>query len=434
VGVESRKLASILTQINQMGVEYVLVGEDIEQLRVEVNGDVDIVFRRETIDHIWSLIEKVCASCGVHCIQVLQHEQRAYYCVVAWQEGDRWHFLRLDCCDDYMRDARALMKVEELLAGREMDPASGFYVPAPEKNFLYYLLKKIEKGSVNAQQLAYLRNNLSACRKDMMLELSRYLTTEQIQEMFQCLAQDDTTQFQTCVSDWQVTLKKITKPSLKSRYYELVRVVQRIIRPTGVWIVIYGQDGTVIASAIEMLQPEMSPAFRRTADYHLGFYKKRFTKAEAGSPSDLPEQKSISAFNNFCVIFDYIVGYALKVLPAKARSTFVICDRIYENFWADPINHSRGGSSLLRKAVRAFTPEPDLVFYLDASAEVFQTHKQEIPEDERERLVSNIYCRRYVNQREVHVINSAQSIDSVVRIMQAVVILFMEKRMLQLRC
>ena len=55
---------------------------------------------------------------------------------------------------------------DELLVGRVRDEVSGYYMPAPEKNLLYYLLKKVDKGSLNEEQFEYLKQNLSGCRQN----------------------------------------------------------------------------------------------------------------------------------------------------------------------------------------------------------------------------------------------------------------------------
>lgn len=429
MSAESRKLAEILTQLNHWKVEYVLVGEDVQQLQDEVPGDVDIVFRRNTIGCLWSLIEKICSSCAIQCIQILQHELRAYYCVMAWREDESWQYLRLDCCDDYLRDARTLIRAEELLVGREMDPATGFYVPAPENNFLYYLLKKIEKGSVNEKQLVYLQQNLSACRKDMFLKLSRYWTEEQTRQMLQCLEQDNLNRFQVSIPEWQAALKSGTRPAFKSRYHETVRIARRIMRPTGVWIAIYGPDGNGIASIIDMLKPALLPAFRRTEEYRFRLCAGSAEKAVAISKSDLPGQKPASALKTLSDMIHYIMGYILKVLPAKTRSTFVLCDRIYEDLWDEPQHHLHGGLKLLRKMIRPFIPKPDLIFCIAADSEPLHARKNEVSSNEYASQPEAYHTQSNMNSRR-HVIEASQPMGNIVNDVQSIIIHYLAERTL----
>ena len=162
MSVQLSKLGEVLNFITDQDVGYVLVGESTIQLKEDLSGDVDIVVRPESIEDPAEFIQKICESCRVICVQILQHEVTAFYFVVTWEEDGEYQFLKLDICSDYYRDARFLLGANRLLSNRYKEPESGLYYPAPEDNFLYYLIKKVDKGSICKSQFDFLVELFSA--------------------------------------------------------------------------------------------------------------------------------------------------------------------------------------------------------------------------------------------------------------------------------
>ena len=156
MSVQMRKLSEVLNCITDQAVEYVLVGEDTARLKEDLSGDVDIVVRPESIEVPAEFIQKICESCRVVCVQILQHEVTAFYFVVSWEEDGEHQFLKLDICSDYYSNARFLLGANRLLSNRYKELESGFYYPAPEDNFLYYLIKKVDKGSISTSNFDFL--------------------------------------------------------------------------------------------------------------------------------------------------------------------------------------------------------------------------------------------------------------------------------------
>ena len=109
MSVQIRKLSEVLNFITDQGIEYVLVGETTAQLNKDLAGDVDIVVRPESIEVPAEFIQKICESCRVVCVQILQHEVTAFYFVLSWEEDGEYQFLKLDICSDYYRNARFLL-------------------------------------------------------------------------------------------------------------------------------------------------------------------------------------------------------------------------------------------------------------------------------------------------------------------------------------
>jgi thymidylate kinase len=84
---------------------------------------------------------------------------------------------------------------------------------------------------------------------------------------------------------------------------------------------------------------------------------------------------------------DYIIGYYLKILPMKIRTTAVIMDRYYYDIIVDPVRYGFNLPKWLLKLPLRFIPQPDLTIYLDNEPEELYKRKQELPVSELKRQV-----------------------------------------------
>ena len=431
MSIESGKLQAVFSHLSATKVDYALAGEDVAKLLETVEGDVDIILPRSSIDSICEIIASLCDKLDLKCVQLLQHEQRAFYFVIAWIEEDAWRYLRLDFCDDYLRNTRPLMTADELLVGRIKDESSGYYVPAPEKNLLYYLLKKVDKGALSESQFNYLLRSLAACRQDLLPELCRFWPENQSRKILNALAEKNIDGFREMIPELQQSLRASSKPSLVSYAGEVQRLIGRILHPTGLWIAIYGPDGCGKSSVIHQLKPALLPAFRRTAEFHfrpyVGYPEKEGVVTVPDPHGQKPRHPVTSVLKLIYYMADYILGFLLKVWPAKVRSTFIVFDRYYDDLVVDQRRYCYGGPKWLLQWLRPFIPKPDLVFCLDAPAEVLQSRKQEVPFEETARQ-REIYRDFISGSRNGYVIDASQPVGKVVLDVQNIVLEYMEER------
>lgn len=141
-------------------VPYCIVG-DTDGLSDSIDGDVDIIVPQKKVKSLHGIMLSFCEARGFNLVQCLQHENNAFYYVIQWWENHIPEFLKLDLCGDYYRKAKLFLKAEDLLSHREeatdcKGNGQGFFVPGPAAEFIYYLLKKIDKGSLNRDQSMHL--------------------------------------------------------------------------------------------------------------------------------------------------------------------------------------------------------------------------------------------------------------------------------------
>jgi thymidylate kinase len=173
------------------------------------------------------------------------------------------------------------------------------------------------------------------------------------------------------------------------------RIFRRWFRPSGMVLVILGADGsgksTVGAQLIERLRPSFSPGKGLQVHWKpVVFFRKR--RQPSGKPNTDPHgQPPRGWLASLCYLaghwLEYVLGSLLQFRPAMFRGGLVLIDRYYYDFLIDQrryrLSVPNGIIRLLFRTLR----QPDLVFLLDAPAEVLQARKREVSPAETERQV-----------------------------------------------
>ena len=177
-------LILFLKYLQMNGISYCIVG-NTDDFPEAIEGDVDIIIPQDRIKSLHLIMLAFCKENDCKLVQCLQHENNAFYYVIQWWQNNQPAFLKLDICGNYYRKAKLFLPADALLSNPEeaknvQGHAKGFLVPAPATEFIYYLLKKIDKGNLNNEQAAHLhtqwlkdptgclsnvRKSISICKK-----------------------------------------------------------------------------------------------------------------------------------------------------------------------------------------------------------------------------------------------------------------------------
>jgi thymidylate kinase len=130
-------------------------------------------------------------------------------------------------------------------------------------------------------------------------------------------------------------------------------------------------------------------------------------------PANLPPHnlfKSVAklVFRYFEWLYVYYFG---EVAQARSRGFIVACDRFYFlDMLIDPLRYRYGGPSWLVALALKLSPGPDLVFLLDAPAEMLYSRKKEASLDEIEKW-RQIYRSRLLQLPNAHLIDVSGTIE-----------------------
>lgn len=394
--MENRSLLALALfgYLERYGIEYCAVGDTRAWPRV-IAGDVDLVVSRAAFPRIPGLLGAFCREYGVYLVQLLRHERTAAYFVMGWiAESGRPEFLAADFCSDYLRGGRRLLLAEEMLARRApaLDPGGaeqGFDVPPPHVQFIYYLLKKVDKGELDDPHGEYLAACWRGDPEGAWQQVCRFWSRDEDAELIaRAAANDEWFLVRGVLPRLRRALHRAAPLGVAGMAGELRRRIGRVLKPAGVTVAVLGPDGSGKSSVIGVLLEELAPAFRNTHYLHLRprLLAGRKPVRPVTEPHALPPRGGIASLAKLgFLLVDYVAGHVLRIWPLKCRSTLVIFDRHYRDLAVDARRYRYGGPAGVARRVAGLVPGPDLWLVLDAPAEVAQARKREVAAAETER-------------------------------------------------
>lgn len=107
--------------------------------------------------------------------------------------------------------------------------------------------------------------------------------------------------------------------------------------------------------------------------------------------------------------FDYIVGWQKCVRNDVHYDRYTIFDRYSYDFLVDPLRTKLNLPRSVRNFFVALTPQPDIVFYLDADPNIIYIRKQELSLDEIKRQIGEYRKLVKTNSKRFVTINAEQT-------------------------
>jgi len=417
-------------------IDYVVVG-DTRKYPTNIDSDIDIVVRTDDLPVMEELLYVFSNKYSdIKLVQRLQHEHSAYYYVLATYKN-KIEFLHPDVCSDYFRNGRFFLSSEKLLQDRveavdNKGKSKGFYVAKPKNEFIYYLLKKIDKQVLLPKHTVHLRDQWEKDPEGCKEEIQYFWSAEEVELLESSVVSNNWENVIKSLPQLQQSIHKKSTFSLLSFYNEFIRKIFRLLSPSGLYISILGPDGCGKSSVIEKILIDLKPAFRKTQYFHLRPHLGK-NMSQNTKPIDDPHSQNnrgwlLSFIKIFYFLFDYLFGYIIKTRPMLVRSTFVVFDRYYYDLLVDPKRYRFSLPLWFAKFIGYFIPRPNLVILLDVPAEVIHTRKQEVSFEETFRQRDE-YINIVSNLNNGVVIDAGQSLDKVVSEVNKAILDYMAVRM-----
>ena len=132
----------LIEKLNKNKIIYAIAGRTINYPE-KIDGDIDIIISRSDLNNFFNLINDL-NKIGIYWIQTISHEYGAHFCVICFSDDQNHHRIMLDICSDYYRSGQLFLNSQFLLNNRLFNDEKGFYILNPEKEFIYYFLKKVD--------------------------------------------------------------------------------------------------------------------------------------------------------------------------------------------------------------------------------------------------------------------------------------------------
>jgi thymidylate kinase len=388
--VESQLLRAFLRKLDERSVPYCLLAGYTDYPHV-IDSDVDFMVPESSLAALPSLLQEVARETDSLLVQALPHEIGACYFVLAKQDGPRLHFLHPDASGDYRRRGRLWLDADAVLANRRIHEG-GFYVPAPEDAFLYYVIKRIDKGQLCAEHAAFLQQlylkEPQACREKLAALWPERDSSNLIVALGSGRALPPEHMVALRSALHQAPRRERGLRAMRTGLSEWLRKATRLMRPTGVTVAFLGPDGSGKSTVIDQVMTSLAPAFRQTQYLHLRpkLLPDREPAAPTATPHAAPPRSPWASLLKLAyLLLDYNAGYLLKVWPRQCQSTLVVFDRYYPDLLVDPRRYRYGGPLEIARFLNRFVPQPDLWIILDAPEQVLQARKQEVDLEESRR-------------------------------------------------
>lgn len=417
-------------------ITYVIVG-DTRSYPIEIHGDTDILTDSRSLALAQKSLLKFCDAHGIKIAQVLQHEQSAWYYVLAWfDDAGHLNTFDPDICSDYFRYGKLFLMADQVVSGRirkqtnVTNLSNGFFVPAPSRSFIYYLLKKIDKGVLDERQGEYLSSQWCLDVEGGMAEIQRFWPEREVSLLASAASSRDWTTVRKDIDKFRAVLRGAIGFSLKYQWKELVRKLLRLFHPTGLLICFLGPDGSGKSSIITRVQDDLAPLFRRTQTYHLRphFGHRMKDQGPVRAPHAEPTRNIVASILKSIFYFaDYTIGYWWSIWPRRVRSTLILFDRYFYDLIVDPRRLRYGGPKWAPAFLAKCIPAPDLVIYLDAPPEVLLSRKQEVSASELERQRRE-YSSLINKLRNGYKVDASQPLAEVVENVERIIVTFLEAR------
>jgi thymidylate kinase len=427
---QTKMLRAFFTHLDRAGIPYCVMGMT-DSLPDVVPSDVDIVVPHAHLTNIGSCVGRFCRENGALTVQRLQHECTAFYFVIAWSIGNGDpHFLALDVCSHYLRQGRRFIDAEKLLAGRVPAISSdglnkGFFVAQPHMEFIYYLLKKLDKGCLDQRQAQHLTHTFRSSPEKSQDELSQLFPPDFVARINEAVTRGDWSQI---VQDKVLFRRRLRKSmiwqTLAVPAREIPRMLHRALVPTGLTVGFLGPDGSGKSTVIDRVSESIRPAFRRYRIIHLRPRvgpKPTVGKQVTNPHIDPPRGAIISLLKLIYLLVDYLLGWLLVVRPAVTESTLVVFDRYYHDLLVDRRRFRYGGPLWAARLIGKLVPKPNLWVLLNVPPDVLQARKSEVPYEESARQQAEY--KALVNSFRNHIIvDASKPLNEVVVIVSAAIL------------
>jgi thymidylate kinase len=422
--------------LEKKNIPYAVLG-DTANYPHEIHSDVDMVLLPEDFKNCVDIIREFTEHTDSVLVQLLQHEFCASCFVLAWKGRDkRLSFIALDICSDYYENGKPLLRAVDLLkntnTGADKGHQSLFKTLPPEMEFIYYFIKKTDKGGINEAQFKHLQKQFVKCPELCIKNLENFWPPDTASAISLWIKDNKFSALQDAMPELKKYLIENTRPSVRDFFREAGRKIKRVFQPTGIIIALLGPDGCGKSTLGAMLQKELAPAFRGHINFHLRPYFFSFKKVGTTAPvydphAQKPRSAITSALKLIYFLLDYILGFIFILYPLKARSHLILFDRYYHDLMIDPKRYRYKAPLWLAVLIGYLIPKPDLFLVLDAPARIIQSRKQEVPFSETERQRDAYSNFAHWGAQRI-VVNTDQPMEETINDINDAVLKFMTRR------
>ncbi|MGV6830167.1 MAG: hypothetical protein ACWA5P_01230 [bacterium] len=402
--------------LNDNNIEYVLLNSN--HTSEDLSHDIDILFQEEAFSNLKGILDHFSEKQDCKIVQMYHQEQFAKNFFI-WNPKTN-KLLNLDCYGSLNFKGTKFHDEASLFNSKRF--YNDKYYLSESIEFFYYLLKKSRKGDLESAIShldALFQLDKEGANQILKKHLSKY--EELIQRSFETKSYDKLIQSQAQI----VADIKGQASSLPDTIKDKLRILGRILNPTGITISFLGPDGSGKSTIINGLKKQQLP-YRKVAYFHLKPIHSKESSVTSDPHAAKPYSLVVSIIKIIFFFFQYSWNWLKTIVPLKIRSTLIIFDRYYDDVIVDPKRFRLSGINMLSKIVKPLIPRPQLYFILYADADTIYERKKEIPLNELGHQLK-IY-KSFSKDKRYHLINVDRPVLDIVNEVYAILMNTMHER------
>lgn len=408
---------------------YVVMNK-YDVLPYELPSDIDICVEQKDFERLDSIIKIVAQNTNTIVTQKIWHNYRKCAYILTPLKIEKSFRLQLDFFSDFsVKATPKLISYGEILSNTRT--YGRFTVPTYELEYVFLLMRRIFKNDFSLEHIQLFKNILLKDKEGIFKYGIKYFNEDLFRKVENAVINEDIEKLNELQPILWKNLRELSFNNSKGIYFmkywgsQLRRAVYRYKNPVGMSIAILSPDGGGKSTVINEISDRVSGSFhgidvryiRPRLFKNLGRYNViNPTKEEKSNPN--PHDKELhnpvkSLIRFLFYNLDYQLGTIFDVKLQKVRKKLVIYDRYYYDYYVDMKRYQYNLPKWLPKVFEFSIPKPDLIFILDAPAEILYERKQELTLDELKRQREE-YKKIANKMKNAIIIDASNSIEKVV--------------------
>jgi thymidylate kinase len=396
---------NLFASLNNTGLRYCIL-HNYEDLPTRIGNDLDIMVDPHNASFVFNRVVEVALKDGWGVLRrIVRRGTRTVF--LAKQVEDKYVFVHVDIASELAVRRVIWGKAKYLL--ETVRPYRNFYVPQPGCEAALAIRGLLVEGTIREKYRESSSRYVASDYAHFVGCLSGYYNSRIIQQLGNLICRKDWNKLSALATRLRRSLLSRTfllhGPKQLLRFLEFVlERLRESFRPTGLFLVLIGPDGSGKTTIAEVLRKQLNnKLFAETRIFHrypgflpplssmLFFRKKRRTsvdlspKACSMSSQNSNRSSKLSLFRALVNVLYYMWDFVLFYIPLKratGKGKLVIFDRYFYDHLIQP-GYSKIPRWLLR-AILKIIPSPDLVVYLHNDAEHIHNRKNELAVEEIE--------------------------------------------------
>ncbi|MBR3133123.1 MAG: hypothetical protein IKG42_03515 [Clostridia bacterium] len=395
-------LEKIFNIINKSGLKYCIQNK-YEMMPEEIPSDIDMMYMDADEEFLDKLVDEIASKTGLIVTQKICQGYYEFTYIISYPCPKERFQLQLDFYRAISRRGYLnIMPAEEMIETRRFYKC--FYVPDYYIELKYMWIRRTIKKDLNEEHIQIAKGlyerSPEEYRKKLIIDFGEELTDV----ICLIMEKEDINIFYDNFQMFNKCAKNISRKNspliirLKYLYFLIFCVIpKRVFHKCGISIAFLAPDGAGKSTIIEKIQNPVSGSFYGIKNYYfrphifknLGAYKPINPTIEEKTNPD-PHGKKANGFIKSFVRFmfyniDFFFGNLIKIIPEKISKNLIIFDRYYYDYYVDMKRFQYNMPSRIPHFFSWLISKPNIVFVLDAPAEVIYNRKKELDISEIER-------------------------------------------------